>query len=334
MSKKKNTTKSSKAKKSGEALRKDALATVQKNIDAIEAKQRGGGAKKAGRMSKAAARAEGAAKVKAASANSKTAKAPKAAKPAADKAEKAPAKKAPAKAAAAKSDDAKAEKAPAKKAPAKKAEQDVAKREPSNTITMPRFGLNGVDWASDGERLIFSPYFTDPILYSAQTGLIVRQLKGHTYQVNAVAFSPDSNYIASGAADARVIIWDALTGDSLRVLGAVYDGRLDPASLTQSDRDKIERNIVERVLNVARYPEIRFEGSAEDRGQAIRLVGKLVLHGRSRPLTVHLVQSNGRMVAEVELHQPDFGITPYSAMLGALRVQADVRVRIDVPAPG
>jgi hypothetical protein len=76
--KKKNTTKSSKTKKSGEALRKDALGTVQKNLEAIDAKERGDGAKKAGRMSKSAARAEGAAKVKAATAGK--AKTPKPAK--------------------------------------------------------------------------------------------------------------------------------------------------------------------------------------------------------------------------------------------------------------
>jgi len=85
MSKKKNTTTSSKSKKSGEALRKVALATVQKNLAAIDAKERSDGAKKAGRMSKSAARAEGAAKVKAASANGKKAKTPKAAKPAKEK---------------------------------------------------------------------------------------------------------------------------------------------------------------------------------------------------------------------------------------------------------
>jgi len=31
------------------------------------------------------------------------------------------------------------------------------------------------------------------------------------------------------------------------------------------------------------------------------------------------------------LHQPDFGIRPYSAMLGTLRVDADVVVRVVIP---
>jgi hypothetical protein len=36
-------------------------------------------------------------------------------------------------------------------------------------------------------------------------------------------------------------------------------------------------------------------------------------------------------VAQVVLHQPDFGIKPYSAMLGALRIRPDVRIELSVP---
>ena len=38
------------------------------------------------------------------------------------------------------------------------------------------------------------------------------------------------------------------------------------------------------------------------------------------------------LVAEVSLHQPDFGIKPYSAMLGTLRVKPDVTVVVSLPA--
>ena len=36
-------------------------------------------------------------------------------------------------------------------------------------------------------------------------------------------------------------------------------------------------------------------------------------------------------VAELKLHQPDFGIKPYSAALGALKVKPDILVRVSVP---
>ena len=43
-------------------------------------------------------------------------------------------------------------------------------------------------------------------------------LKGHSYSVNSVAFSPDGSRIASGSGDQTVRIWDAKTGVHLTTL--------------------------------------------------------------------------------------------------------------------
>ena len=37
------------------------------------------------------------------------------------------------------------------------------------------------------------------------------------------------------------------------------------------------------------------------------------------------------MVTVVRLHQPDFGIKPYSALLGTLKIKPEVTVRCSVP---
>lgn len=45
------------------------------------------------------------------------------------------------------------------------------------------------------------------------------QLLGHrSYGINAVAFSPDGSYVASGAADSLIRIWNARIGELLRTL--------------------------------------------------------------------------------------------------------------------
>ena len=59
-----------------------------------------------------------------------------------------------------------------------------------------------------------------------------------------------------------------------------------------------------------------------------------MLGGRSKALTIEARRDAGRWVAEVLLHQPDFGVKPYSAMLGTLKIKPDVRVRVSVPADG
>jgi polyisoprenoid-binding protein YceI len=63
------------------------------------------------------------------------------------------------------------------------------------------------------------------------------------------------------------------------------------------------------------------------------LTGELTLHGKTRPLTVTTRAVDGRQVAELALHQPDYGIKPYSAMLGTLKIRPELKLRVSVPWP-
>ncbi|MCC6764576.1 MAG: YceI family protein [Deltaproteobacteria bacterium] len=121
---------------------------------------------------------------------------------------------------------------------------------------------------------------------------------------------------------------------SLRVVGAVRDGVVDPRELSASDQRTIEGTIVRDVLDASRYPEIRFVSeAATGRGDVLAVRGRLDLHGHTRDVTVMAHRESPSWVAEARLHQPDFGIRPYSAMLGTLRVRADVVVRVTIPLP-
>ena len=61
------------------------------------------------------------------------------------------------------------------------------------------------------------------------------------------------------------------------------------------------------------------------------VTGELSLHGQRRTLTLQARQKGDRLVAEVTLHQPDFGIKPYTAMLGTLRIRPDVKLQLSLP---
>ncbi|MEB2286352.1 MAG: YceI family protein [Myxococcales bacterium] len=118
---------------------------------------------------------------------------------------------------------------------------------------------------------------------------------------------------------------------SLRVVGAARSGVVDPAVLSESDKRTIEGHIAADVLDAARYPEIRFVSrQATARGDELAIAGTLTLHGRSRDLAVTARRDAGGWTAAARLHQPDFGIRPYTAMLGTLRVRADVAVRVTI----
>jgi hypothetical protein len=148
----------------------------------------------------------------------------------------------------------------------------------------------------------------------------------HNLKIRVTAFEIEVNETT------RAII-GRFDATSLRVVCAMDGDREDPAALSRDNQREIERNIVTDVLGARDHPEIRFVSTdvAERRDQyAVR--GTLTLCGRERRIKFPVRRDGGYYVAEARIHQPDFGIRPYSAMLGTLRVQADVLVRVRVPA--
>lgn len=119
---------------------------------------------------------------------------------------------------------------------------------------------------------------------------------------------------------------------SLRVLWAVRGGHPDPGALSPDDKRKIEATLAAEVLDARRHPSIDFTSDGvRETPAGFEVRGRLRLAGVERPVTLLVRREGARLQAEVELHQPDFGITPYRAALGALRVKPGVKVRVSVP---
>jgi polyisoprenoid-binding protein YceI len=81
------------------------------------------------------------------------------------------------------------------------------------------------------------------------------------------------------------------------------------------------------VLEVTRYPEIRFESTSVSR-ETRQVVGRLTLHGVTREVRFSWKEEGGARVAEVRLDQREWDIRPYRAFMGALKLQPEVRVRV------
>ena len=131
--------------------------------------------------------------------------------------------------------------------------------------------------------------------------------------------------------------YSALTGhfdtQSIRVVDAIVDGRRSP-KLSAKDKRKIESNVLSDVLLTRYGTSATFTSksiTAVDAGWEVH--GTLTLAGRKKDLTIPVFKDDGKVIGEVTLHQPDFGIKPYSAMLGTLKIQPDVKVRISVTLP-
>lgn len=111
------------------------------------------------------------------------------------------------------------------------------------------------------------------------------------------------------------------------------DKDLPATTLSPGDRQEIHRHLIYDVLNTERYPEIRFVSTRVVKGvNRFDITGNLTLTGRTHQVHSRAVKTEGRYVATLQVHQPDFGIKPFSAAMGALKVKPDVQVEVWLPA--
>jgi YceI-like domain len=108
----------------------------------------------------------------------------------------------------------------------------------------------------------------------------------------------------------------------------VRDGTGGVMELGDDDRREIEQNIDDEVLG--RHPiEFRSTGIEGD-GERLRVRGDLTLAQRSHPVQFDLSLGPDRAIAgSATLKQSDWGIKPYTALFGALKVADEVEVEVE-----
>lgn len=101
-----------------------------------------------------------------------------------------------------------------------------------------------------------------------------------------------------------------------------------------TDRDRREIAATSRkVLGVDRHPEATFTASSFEAGSngGGFIQGTLMLGGISRPLKLHVSKIGAdKYQATASVRQSEFGIRPYTAFLGTLKVSDAVGVVIDL----
>lgn len=115
-----------------------------------------------------------------------------------------------------------------------------------------------------------------------------------------------------------------LEAGALKVVSAMKDGAENPSAVPPGKHAEIEKNMTGDVLQVKKFPLIRF---ATTRVTDTEVVGNLTLHGQTHEV-------RGRRsgpTAEFRLEQRQFGIKPFSAMLGTLKVKDEVLVKVKLP---
>jgi polyisoprenoid-binding protein YceI len=100
--------------------------------------------------------------------------------------------------------------------------------------------------------------------------------------------------------------------------------------LSEQDKNEIKKNI-KKILT---SPEISFRSfSVKVAGSSATVSGDLTIMGRSEGVDVQLSESGGKIKGTFSVIQTRWGIKPYSAMMGALKVADRVDVEFEVDAP-
>jgi len=119
---------------------------------------------------------------------------------------------------------------------------------------------------------------------------------------------------------------------SLSVTGALTNGVVDPALLDTSQRQEIERNVRSQVLKTNAFPRGKFEGEFDATRSPVPVRGTLELLGKRQPVSFELVRQGDAFVGALTITPSRWGIAPYRALLGALKLQDTAVIRIEVQA--
>lgn len=122
-----------------------------------------------------------------------------------------------------------------------------------------------------------------------------------------------------------------LTADagSLRVV----DGTGGMVKLGEDDKSDIKQTIDEEILKAT---TIAFDSTSVRPGadgQGYEVDGELELLGRRAPVSFALVLDGEHLTGRATVKQTDWGIKPYSALFGTLKVADEVDVAVDVQLP-
>jgi hypothetical protein len=107
---------------------------------------------------------------------------------------------------------------------------------------------------------------------------------------------------------------------------------LDPG-LSPKDRREVQaRMLSSEVLDVDRFPHIRFRSVAIQRGDVDRwsVRGELEVHGQAHPVTVHVVREQAHYKGSTALKRSEFAITPISIMGGTVKVKDEMKIDFDI----
>ena len=157
---------------------------------------------------------------------------------------------------------------------------------------------------------------------TGRTGAVAKA--GHDLVLHVTAWE---GTLDIGADPAPSHVEVRVDGGSLKV----QQGTGGMQALDEDDKANIEQTIDDEVLH---RDQITFRSTdVAPAGAGLRVTGDLTLLGHTAPLVLDVAVTDGTLTAAGVVRQTDFGMKPYSALFGALKVADEVRVSMAASWP-
>lgn len=119
--------------------------------------------------------------------------------------------------------------------------------------------------------------------------------------------------------------------ESLEVDGAMKNNQLQDGKISIADKQKISKSIQDDVLRTIQYPEINFDGVFSKKSEGVfSISGNLTMVGKVAPISFDISLKNEIYKATISLTPTSWGILPFKALGGALKLKDKVDISFEL----
>ncbi len=160
------------------------------------------------------------------------------------------------------------------------------------------------------------------LVKTTRTGLGAKA--GHDLTIEVTRWHGRATVDAATPANSSVAV--EVEVDSLEV----REGTGGVKPLTDADRAEIKKTLG-KVLHTAQHPTITFQSrQVEGSAGSFTVDGELTVMGVTQSIMVQGRVTDGRVVGGATVAQSQWGIRPYSAFFGALKLSDEVKIDFDI----
>ena len=161
------------------------------------------------------------------------------------------------------------------------------------------------------------------LIKTSRTGLGARA--GHDLTIEVTRWQAEVTVDSADSARSSVNV--EVDADSFEVRKGT--GGVKP--LTDADRAEIKKTIREKVLHTGQHPAITFRSTRiAGTPESFSVDGDLTITGRTQPAILRGRLTDDRVEGSAAVVQSQWGIRPYTAFFGALKLSDEVTIEFSI----